>query len=155
MKRFTIGLTNLLAVCLVAAPGIVQAKTGTADAINAARVQELSMLLNSVALRCNAIGINLQAEYGRFLERQKSGLTRAESTLREHYDVRTKADLHGEIDRFRVRVLNFYGTGRTDRQSCGTNANVLNMLSQADDSGVMLTRIAEVMVPSPLFGDGS
>ncbi len=152
MRRFTIGL---LAICMVAAPGAVQAATPTAEAIAAARVQELSLLLNSVALRCNVIGINLQNDYGRFLERQKSPLARAENALRVHYGVRTKADLHADIDRFRVRVLNFYGTGRTDRQSCSTNANVLNMLAQADDSGNLLTRIAEIMVPNPLFGDGS
>ena len=155
MRRFTKDLTNLLAICLVAAPAAVQAKTPTAEAIGAARLQELSMLLNSVSLRCNVIGINQQNDYSRFLERQKSPLSRAESALREHYGVRTKADLHGEIDRFRVRVLNYYGTGRTDQHSCSINANVLNMLAQADENGVLLTRVAEIMVPNPLFSAGS
>ncbi len=151
MKRITHGLGPMLALCLISAPGSVQAASPVADAVTAGRVQELSLLLSSLALRCNVIGINQQPDYDRFQARQKSSLTRADLTLRDYFGVRSKADLHADIDRFYIRVLNFYGTGRTDRQSCETNGEVLNLLAQGDESGTLLAAIAEIMVPDPMI----
>lgn len=151
MKQFALGLAALLTMAML--PGAAQAKVLSAEARDAARVRELHLMLSSVNMRCKMIGVNFQQGFETLSSRQQPTLERAELTLKEYFEVRSKADLRASYDRFHIRMLNFYGTGRTDQQSCGMFANLVTMLAQADESGALLGKIAGIMVEKPLIED--
>jgi hypothetical protein len=151
MTRADTALAIMLACGLATAPVCAEAKTPTPEARNAGQVQELALMLNSVALRCKTIGIDLQPQFASFAARQKPALLRAEEALKRHFGVAVAADLNGEFDRFFIKIYNFYGTGRTDQQSCGSFGKLMDTLAQADADGGLLTKIAEIMVPEPIL----
>jgi hypothetical protein len=150
MKRRTLCITALAAMAASHAIA-VDAKPAPPAMRSAAQLRELSIMFSSVALRCNRIGINIQPDFDMFAEKQKGVLARTEMSLQQHFAVRTKADLHAEIDRYQIRVLNFYGTGRTDQQICSQFSNLLKRLAEGDAEGKLLGNIATVMVPEPLL----
>ena len=149
MKRLALSFVAAIAVCTSSVSA--GASTPTNEALRAGRVEELTLMLNAVALRCNTIGINLQSQYERFTERQRPALVRAQEALKQHFEVKTNKDLHADFDRFHIRILNFYGTGRTDQQSCNAFAKLMDTLAEADANGDLLTKVAEIMVPEPLI----
>lgn len=153
MTKFATALTVILAASIAATPEAVHAKVLTAEAREAARVMELSVMFSSVALRCKTIGIDLQPDYAKFSARQKAALSRADAALKLHFDVQTKADLRARFDQFQIQVLNYYGTGQTDQPSCGMFSKLMNMLAEADEVGGLLAKIAEIMVVEPLLKD--
>jgi hypothetical protein len=150
MKKFAIGISALM---LIVPPLNAQVRIVTPEAKAAARIRELYLMLNSVSLRCNSIGFDLQKDFSLFSARQVQPLARAEATLKQYFGVQTKADLRSGFDRFHIKMLNFYGTGRTDPQSCGRFGKLLALLGNGDPDGVSLTKIAEIMVPKPLIDD--
>lgn len=149
MKRSL--LTILAPLAALAASPAALAGAPSDEALRAGRVEELNLMLNSVALRCNTIGINLQPQYERFSASQQTALARAQDALNRHFDVQSARDLHADFDRFHIRILNFYGTGRTDAQSCDAFAQLMDRLADADGNGALLGQIAEIMVPDPMF----
>lgn len=151
MRRTATGLSVAAALCFASAPAIGAAKTPTPEASNAGRVHELSVMLESVMLRCNLIGINLRPSFQTFAARQQRGLFQAEEILKRHFGVVVKADMNGEIDRYYIRTYNFYGIGRTEQQACTSFGQVMEMLAEADPDGAMLSKIAEIMVPEPML----
>lgn len=151
MKQYAFAIAALLAGSTAALAQNQQSATMPADAINAARVRELQIMLNSANLRCNLIGVGLQSQFESFSTRQGPALARAVETLKQYFNVRTKADLRADYDRYQFRLLNFYGTGRTDRQSCEQFGALMTSLASADQDGVLLGKVAEIMVAEPLI----
>ncbi len=153
MRRRIVGVgVILLAIAPVGAQA-TDLRVVTPEAKSAARVRELYLMLNSVSLRCSSIGFNLQKDFSLFSARQTAPLARAEQALKQYFDVQTKADLRSGFDRFHIKMLNFYGTGRTDQHSCGRFGKLLVLLGKGDPDGVSLTKIAEIMVPKPMIDD--
>lgn len=139
-----------LALTLSLAPAAA-AKPPTPEARDAGRVHELVVMIESVTLRCRLVGMDLLPKFRAFTARQKQGLVRAEDALKRHFGVVVKADMNREIDRFTIRTYNFYGTGRTDQQTCDSFAKLMDLLAETDAGSDLLTSIAEIMVPEPML----
>lgn len=151
MTRLALASAAALAIGLGAMPAA--ARVATPEVLEAARLRELHLMLNSANLRCKMIGINLQPGFDSFSARQAAPLSRAETALKQYFDVQSEKDLRAGYDRFHIKILNFYGTGRTDQHSCTTFANLLTMLAQADEGSPLLSQVAEIMVTRPLIED--
>lgn len=147
--RNGIGMAAALAV-LAAVP----ARAGpcwTEAALDAARVQELQVMLLGVNLRCKAAGIDIEAQHDQFLIRHAGIFAAIDQMLKAQFDDGADRRGHGEFATYMTRLGNYYGVGRTDAGTCAIFGALASDLSKDGTSAATLTAYARELVEMPRF----
>jgi hypothetical protein len=117
--------------------------------VTAAQVRELHIMLLTVELRCRNINPEISASYDLFQVRHKATIFDAEEKLRAHYASDKNPTAKADFARFHTSLANFYGTGKTDANSCAMfNLVTRELAKESSDAGAMV-KIAQDMVPEP------
>jgi hypothetical protein len=119
------------------------------DAIRAAQVRELHVMLMTVSLRCRVINPDIIANYDKFLAQQKLGIAEAETKLKAHFGFARGNEGRARFERFHTGLANFYGVGKTDAQSCAMFDVVTRELGKSNANSVTMAKLAEDIVPNP------
>lgn len=148
------GRRHGIATCLA---GIALMATGSAHgsdcwdapSVGAARISELETMLMVVSLRCRAKGFDFHDSYERFAENYKAAFSAAQVTLKTHFGASGSEAGHRAYDSYLIGIANFYGTGKTDADTCHAFKVMNEELGGAAANPDLLPVIALEMVPDP------
>ena len=136
---------NAAAAATTAAPAVCWDQPTLA----AARVFEFRAIGLTVQLRCRLIGLDLQADYERLLDRYHGAFDAAEGAIKAHYHADENHDHWIEYQRYLTHVTNIYGGGATTATHCQTFASVLGELSAPATPDSAMGEVAVAMVREP------
>jgi len=122
-----------------------------ARTVGAARISELETMLLLSSLRCRIIGFDFHESYDHFADTYKDVFDAAQFTLKTHFDADGSDGGRREYDRYLTGVANFYGTGRTDADTCHAFEAINTELGSAAANSDMIPMIAMEMVRDPHF----
>ena len=142
-------LTLVLSAVLAFEAPASAASCWSPDAIGAARLREFEVMLMAVTMRCNRMGFNLQQSFDQFRVMQKRALEVAETKLRAHFGINAERSGRLDYDRFLTSLGNFYGTGKTDGQSCTMFQMVATELGKPSATIDHFADIAMQMIRDP------
>lgn len=111
------------ALGLVVAP--VQASCWTHDEAAAAGIRQLQSMLMVTALRCQAGGEGMMADYNKFVTANRGAIAAENDRIRGHF-IHTSGAVLGQraYDSFTTSMANGYGAGEGAPESCGAAADL-------------------------------
>ena len=121
----------------------------TIPQITAAKVNELSILLNVQSLRCRKIDLTIQDQYEAFKVASQSTIKQVSSTVKGHFGGSDSA-----YDRYSISLANKYGAGIVG-QSCPDVATLMQSGIANGKSFSGLSQVAEAANIYPLIKGGA
>lgn len=123
-----------------------------AQTVGAARISEFETMLMVSSLRCRAGGFDFHESYERFADTYKAAFGAAQLRLKAHFDAGGSDGGRLAYDRYLIGVANFYGTGKTDADTCHAFEAINRELGDAAANPDLLPMIAMEMVRDPQIG---
>ena len=121
----------------------------TIPQITAAKVNELSILLNVQSLRCRNVDTTIQDQYEAFKVASQSTIKQVSSTVKGHFGGSDSA-----YDRYSISLANKYGAGIVG-QSCPDVATLMQSGIANGKSFAGLSQVAEAANIYPLIKGGA
>ena len=140
------------------AAGLALVVSGTAQAAcidqpmqGAARLHEFGMMMMDVSLRCNRIGVAMQAHYDSMVVANSAQFEDAARKLQHYFAPDATAGVHhgGLFDRYATLIANRYGGGNTSLDTCRVFDGIAHEVALAADGGRMLAAVAQAMIVHP------
>lgn len=125
-----------------------------AQDVAAAKVRDLQTMLMVATLRCRANGMDLSAEYNRFVVANRTAIAAMNQRIKAHFWTAGSADGQAQYDRFATSLANSYGDDETGGDSC-ENAAAISREGAAAGSVETLVAIADRQMLSPALPGGS
>lgn len=147
-----------LAAAVLAATGIVAAAPAQAQscwgpqAIAAAKLRNLDIMLMVTALRCRKGPDNFQPDYYAFSAAHQAELNVANGVLRAQFTGGGATAANRALDRMSTSIANSYGLGHPEL-GCGELRKVTRDLATSRNRGVLLAA-AEALVGAPAIPGG-
>ena len=149
MKKLAAAAAVLAASTMVAtAPAQAQA-CWNANAVNAAKVRNLDIMLMVTALRCRMGPDNFQPDYYRFSSSHMAELNAANAVLRSQLAGAGPKGADRALDKMSVTIANSYGTGHPD-MGCKELRRATRDLASSSKPG-QLVQAADVLVADPVI----
>lgn len=153
MKRTYFAAALLAATSLVAAtPAQAQSCWGT-EAVNAAKLRNLDIMLMVTALRCRMGADNFQPDYYNFSAAHQAELNVANGVLRAQFTGAGATVANRALDRMSTGIANSYGMGHPDL-GCHELRQITRDLTGSRLSGALLDA-ADALVGAPVIPGGS
>lgn len=147
LKQGTLGLA--LAAMLSASAAQANTSCWNAKDIAAARVRQFEAMMLTVGLRCARNGNNFRDKVERFFEANKSAIGEADKHLEARYGANKSKAGRVDYDQYLTSLVNHYGSGRSDPQTCQTFSALAEALSVKSSDKEMLASISIEMVRDP------
>lgn len=141
----------LAATALVAAPAQAQACWDN-NAVNAAKLRNLDIMLMVTALRCRMGPSNFQPDYYRFAAAHQAELNVANSVIRAQFAGSGATAANRALDKMSVTIANSYGTGHPEL-GCEQLGQVTRDLAETKVPGALLAA-ADALVGVPAAASG-
>ncbi|MDP3676003.1 MAG: S-adenosyl-L-homocysteine hydrolase [Novosphingobium sp.] len=152
MRKTTLAAAVLAATGIVAtAPAQAQSCWGP-QAIAAAKMRNLDIMLMVTALRCRKGPDNFQPDYYAFAAAHQAELNVANGVLRAQFTGGGTTAANRALDRMSTSIANSYGVGHPEL-GCGELRKVTRDLSTARTRGVLLAA-ADALVGAPAIPGG-
>ena len=148
-----------LAAAMLAATGIVATAPAQAQscwgaqAVSAAKLRNLDIMLMVTALRCRKGADNFQPDYYDFSAAHQAELNVANGVLRAQFAGGGVIAANRALDRMSTSIANSYGLGHPN-MGCGELRQVTRGLATSRASGALLDA-ADALVGSPMIPGGS
>ena len=153
MKNTYFAAALLAATSLVAAtPAQAQSCWGT-EAVNAAKLRNLDIMLMVTALRCRMGADNFQPDYYNFSAAHQAELNVANGVLRAQFTGAGATVANRALDRMSTGIANSYGMGHPDL-GCHELRQITRDLTGSRLSGALLDA-ADALVGAPVIPGGS
>ena len=149
-KRAILGAAAVALSLSSAAPAVASACWSEAD-VSAAKVREMQTQLMVAALRCRAGGVDILANYNRFLHAKRGEITAANARLRAHFLAANRRTGERDYDRYTTSLANGYGGARTNQGSCADAASLADEAASAR-SGLVAVADREIASPQHTAG---
>lgn len=122
----------------------------SAQEASAAKLRDLQTMLMVAALRCHGSGVNVLADYNKFVAANRTAIVQANTSLKQHFS-RAYGPIEGQrsYDRFTTSLANIYGAGGGGSESCADMAELAREGGSAQGSGAALLALAEQRGLSP------
>ncbi|MEO1729635.1 MAG: hypothetical protein AAFR64_02745 [Pseudomonadota bacterium] len=138
---------------LAAAAGLLFAQPAHAECwdettLNAARLYEFHIRVESAGDRCHYASLSIAREYKSYFANHSERLNKAAATLNKAFS-RENGFAKRASDKYTVAVLNKYGAGQTTRSFCTTMRRMLNQLADENSTEDELHTFALLMVREP------
>jgi hypothetical protein len=151
MNKFAAAAAALAASALAATPAQAQACWGS-NAVNAAKVRSLDIMLMVTALRCRTGPDDYQPDYYRFAAAHQAELNVANGVIRAQFTGSGPAAANRALDKMSVTIANGYGTGHPEL-GCAQLRQVTRDLAATRVPGALLAA-AHALVPVPAAATG-
>lgn len=140
--------SSLAGLALVLASAAQASPCWEAGTVSAGRLIELETMFLVSSLRCRTIGFDFRDNYESFAEAYKDTFDTAQHTVKAHFG---KGSTDGRVyyQRYLTGLANFYGTGRTDADTCHDFEALNRELANAVPNPDLLDIIAAEMVRNP------
>ncbi|QGN53742.1 S-adenosyl-L-homocysteine hydrolase [Novosphingobium sp. Gsoil 351] len=153
MKNSFVAAALLAATSLVGTtPAQAQSCWGT-EAVNAAKLRNLDIMLMVTALRCRMGPANFQPDYYRFSAAHQAELNVANGVLRAQFAGGGAAAANRALDKMSTRIANSYGLGHPDLD-CSELRKVTRDLATTRTRSALLDA-ADALVGAPAIPGGS
>lgn len=153
MKKATLAAAMLAATSLVAtAPAQAQSCWGS-EAVNAAKLRNLDVMLMVTALRCRMGADNFQADYYDFSAAHQAELNLANGVLRAQFTGAGTTAANRALDKMSTGIANNYGMGHPDL-GCHELLQITRDLTSTEVGGALLDA-ADALVGAPEIPGGS
>lgn len=143
-----LAVTGLVA----AAPAQAQACWGT-EAVNAAKLRNLDIMLMVTALRCRMGADDFQPDYYAFSAAHQAELNSANGVLRAQFSGAGATAANRALDRMSTQIANSYGLGHPEL-GCHELRQITRDLADTQVRGA-LTDAADALVGAPAIPGGS
>lgn len=135
------GIKRWAAVAAMSAVGCVPASAAcwSDQAVDAAYVRDFDTILMTATLRCRVQGVDLTADYNKFVREKRAVLTGVNDTLRAHFaqDVSGRAALDA-YDRYATALANSHGAGSPNMNCADYQGLVDAAVKAVPDRAVLL-----------------
>jgi hypothetical protein len=153
MKKAYLAAAMLAATSLVVAtPGQAQSCWGS-EAVNAAKLRNLDIMLMVTALRCRMGADDFQPEYYDFSAAHQSELNLANGVLRAQFAGSGETAANRALDKMSTSIANGYGMGHPE-MGCHELRQVTRDLASTEVQGALLDA-ADALVGAPAIPGGS
>ncbi len=153
MKKAYLAAAVLAATSLVSTmPAQAQSCWGP-EAVNAAKLRNLDIMLMVTALRCRMGADNFQPEYYDFSAAHQAELNLANGVLRAQFTGAGITVANRALDRMSTSIANSFGMGHPDL-GCHELRQITRDLANTGISGALLDA-ADAMVGAPMIPGGS
>ncbi len=153
MKKAYLAAAVLAATSLVGTmPAQAQSCWGP-EAVNAAKLRNLDIMLMVTALRCRMGADNFQPEYYDFSAAHQAELNLANGVLRAQFTGAGITVANRALDRMSTSIANSFGMGHPDL-GCHELRQITRDLANTGISGALLDA-ADAMVGAPMIPGGS
>lgn len=153
MKKVYLAAAMLAATSLVAAtPAQAQSCWGT-EAVNAAKLRNLDIMLMVTALRCRMGADNFQPDYYNFSAAHQAELNVANGVLRAQFAGAGATAANRALDKMSTGIANSYGIGHPEL-GCHELRQITRDLASTGVSGTLLDA-ANALVGAPAIPGGS
>ncbi len=153
MKKAYLAAAVLAATSLVSTmPAQAQSCWGP-EAVNAAKLRNLDIMLMVTALRCRMGADNFQPEYYDFSAAHQAELNLANGVLRVQFTGAGITVANRALDRMSTSIANSFGMGHPDL-GCHELRQITRDLANTGISGALLDA-ADAMVGAPMIPGGS
>ena len=153
MKKAYLAAAMLAATSLVGnAPAQAQSCWG-GEAVNAAKLRNLDIMLMVTALRCRMGADNFQHDYYDFSAAHQTELNLANGVLRAQFSGAGSTVADRALDRMSTSIANSYGMGHPDL-GCHELRQITRDLATTDVRGALLDA-ADALVGAPTIPGGS
>ena len=136
--EFMCGLKRTRAAVVVGAMMICVPATAVAQEgcwnqtqVAAAKVRDLQSRLMVATLRCSAMGVNVAAEYNRFLAANRETIRGANAVLMGQFEASYGRQAQVQYDRFTTALANVYGDDATSQSVCAETAVLAGEAAEA------------------------
>lgn len=99
--------------------------------VAAAKVRDLQSRLMVATLRCSAMGVNVAAEYNRFLAANRETIRGANAVLMGQFEASYGRQAQVQYDRFTTALANVYGDDATSQSVCAETAVLAGEAAEA------------------------
>jgi len=153
MRKFVAAAAVLAASTMIAsAPAQAQACWDT-NAVNAAKVRNLDIMLMVTALRCRMGPDNFQPDYYKFSAAHQGELNVANGVIRAQFAGGGAQAANRALDKMSVVIANSYGTGHPEL-GCRELRQVTRDLASSRIPGTLLAA-ADALVGAPAIPGGA
>jgi len=110
-------------------------------------------MMMDVSLRCNRIGVAMEAHYDRMVVANRIRFDEAAHKLQHYFalDAAKEAQHGGAYDSYATLIANRYGGGNTSVDTCRVFDGIANEIAIATDGGRMLGAVAQAMIVHPML----
>ena len=147
MNKFIAAAAALAASSLVATAPAQAAACWGPQAVNAAKLRNLDIMLMVTALRCRMGSDNFQPDYYKFSAAHQAELNRANGVIRAQFAGAGPAAANRALDKMSVRIANSYGTGHPEL-GCRELRETTRDLAATKTPGTLLAA-ADTLVGAP------
>jgi hypothetical protein len=118
------------------------------DAVGAARIMEFQIAMMIATLRCTSLNMDIEADFKRFADANKSVLKEADTRLKKQFGGTSKAS-HIVYQNYQTRVSNQHSNRDSTIQSCTLFRDVAAELGKSETSAETFVSFASALVPEP------
>ena len=147
MKR-NARLCLLPLAAMVASPAQSATTCWDDDAVGAARIMEFQIAMMIATLRCTALNMNMEADFKRFADNNKTVLKEADTRLKKQFGGTGKAS-HVVYQNYQTRVSNQHSNRDSTIQTCTLFREVASELGKSETSAATVVSFANALVPEP------
>ncbi len=125
-----------------------------AQDVSAAKVRDLQTMLMVAALRCQASGNDVIADYNAFVSASRGPIAAMNQRLKAHFWIEGSAEGQMQYDRFTTALANAHGRDETGGDTCAEVAAIAQEAAAAPTIDGLIA-IAEARMVNPALPGGA